>query len=81
MTGKPDGRVEVRPNTLRDQMAPNTFRTASAPRRPDAGQSMARSGGRRRRPMVARPQTPRWVYVALGLLAIVIALYLMQAMP
>jgi hypothetical protein len=80
MTGKPDGRVEVRPNTLRDQMAPNTFRAASAARRPDEGQSMAGGRGRRRRPMVARPQAPRWTYVALGLLAIVIALYLMRGM-
>ncbi len=81
MTGKPNGRVEVRPNTLRDQMAPNTFRAAPAPRRPDAPQTAAGSGGRRRRSMVARTQTPRLVYVGLGLLAIVIALYLMQGMP
>jgi len=81
MTGKPDGRVEVRPNTLRDQMAPNTFRTASAPRRPDGPLAMPGGGGQGRRRMVARPQPPRWAYVALGVLAIVIALYLMQGMP
>jgi hypothetical protein len=81
MTGKPDGRVEVRPNTLRDQMAPNTFRTASAPRRPDGQQTTTGIGRQGRRRTVVRPQTPRWAYVALGVLAIVIALYLMRGMP
>jgi hypothetical protein len=82
MTGKPDGRVEVRPNTLRDQMAPNTFRAASAPRQAGGRQDLNRGGGRMaRRPVVARLQTPRWMYVALGVLAIVIALYLLRGMP
>jgi len=81
MTGKPDGRVEVRPNTLRDQMAPNTFRTAEAPRRPDRRRATTGTGRRGSRPVVALPQTPRWAYVALGVLAIVIALYLMQGIP
>ena len=81
MTGKPNGNVDVRPNTLRDQMAPNTFRASTPPRRPDRSQAQtgAGSGRQRLRPMAA--QTPRWVYVALGALAIVIALFLLQGMP
>ncbi len=82
MTGKPNGPVEVRPNTLRDQMPPNTFRAASAPRQAGGRQDVNRGGGSMaKRPVVARPQVPLWVYVALGVVAVVIALYLLRGMP
>ena len=81
MTGKPTGNLEVRPNTLRDQMAPNTFRAATPPRRPDRSQAPTGPGSGRQRLRPMAVQTPRWVYVALGVVAIVIALFLLQGMP
>ena len=80
MIDKPLGPVEVRPNVLRDQTAPNTLRSQSGVG--SAGQQDLNGAGGKappRRP-VARPRLRPWVYVALAVL-VVIVLYLLGGMP
>lgn len=73
--------VEVRPNTLRDQSAPNTFRT-SGPPASARGQRPAR-GVPRATPVqrLTRPRAPTWVYLVLLGLALFVALYLLSGTP
>jgi hypothetical protein len=81
MTYKPAGPDEVRPNTLQGQSAPNTFRsqTGSGP----FGRQELNSGGGNAGPLIsrARPQIRLLVYLVLGVLAILVALYLLSATP
>jgi hypothetical protein len=81
MTNKQTGPLEVRPNTLRDQSAPNTFRR-KAGSGPVDRQVLNRGGGNAGPPRrVARPGLRPWVYVALAVLVVVIALYVLGGMP
>lgn len=59
MTDKPPGHLEVRPNTLRDQTAPNTFRQKVMPGA--VGRRDFNSGGGNAAPprRIAGPQLPR----------------------
>jgi hypothetical protein len=77
---KPLGPVEVRPNVLRDQTAPNTLRSQSGAG--SAGNQDLNSGGGRAAPRrsLARPQLRPWVFVALAVL-VVFVLYLLGGMP
>ena len=80
MIDKPLGPVEVRPNVLRDQTAPNTLRSQSGAG--SAGNQDLNSGGGRAAPRrsLARPQLRPWVFVALAVL-VVFVLYLLGGMP
>ena len=81
MMDKQAGPVVVRPNTLRDQTAPNTLRSQAGPG--SAGkQGLNRGGGKAapRRPLT-RPQLRIWVYVALAVLVVFVALYLLGGTP
>lgn len=81
MMDKQTGPLEVRPNTLRDQTAPNTLRSQAGPG--SAGQQDLNSGGGRAAPRrsLARPQLRPWVYVALAVLVVVVAFYLLNGTP
>ena len=90
MTYRQTGPVEVRPNTLRDQRPPNTFRTKPGTASPDAaryqnrlriGVGGARSKRTPRPGPVARPGLSRWMYVALALLGFVVVMYLINGAP
>ena len=73
--------VEVRPNILRDQTAPNTLRSQTG--LGSAGKQDLNSGGGKaapRRPL-ARPQLALWVYVALAVLVVFVVLYLLGGTP
>jgi hypothetical protein len=81
MIDKHTGPVEVRPNILRDQTAPNTLRSQAGPG--SAGKQDLNSGGGRaapRRPL-ARTQLPPLVFVALAVLVVFVALYLLGGTP
>ncbi|HXQ96463.1 MAG TPA: hypothetical protein VN800_06020 [Candidatus Acidoferrales bacterium] len=80
MTNQQGGPYEVRPNTLRDQRAPNTFRNqvvAGA----DGGRQQLNSGGGNMGPLrrIPRPQVSIWVYVVAAVLAVVLVLVLLSA--
>jgi len=81
MIDKQSGPLEVQPNTLRDQRAPNTFRSQAGPA--TVGRQDLNSGGGKAAPprRVARPQLRLWVYVALAVLVVVVALYLLNGTP
>ncbi len=82
MTDQQSGPGEVRPNTLRDQRAPNTFRAAPAPGAPGSRQALNRGGGNMA-PLgrVARSQGSLWVYLVVAVLAVLVILYLLQGAP
>ena len=81
MTYKPTGPLEVQPNTLRDQRAPNTFRSDAGPAAV-GGQDLTSGGGNAGAPMrAARAQLRLWVYVALAVLGVVVALGLLSGTP
>ena len=71
------GPIEAQPNILRDQTVPNTLRSQSGAG--SAGTQDLNSGGGRAAPhgARARPQLRLWVYVALAVLAVVVALFLL----
>jgi hypothetical protein len=73
------GPVEAQPNILRDQTVPNTLRSQSGAG--SAGTQDLNSGGGRAAPRrsPARPQVRLLVYVALAVLAVVVALLLLSA--
>jgi len=81
MTDKRAGPLEVRPNTLLDERAPNTFRNEAAPG--TVGRQDRNSGGGKAasRRHMARPHLRMWVYVALAVLAVIVALYLLNGAP
>jgi hypothetical protein len=81
MIDKQTGPVVVRPNILRDQTAPNTLHSQSGAG--SAGKQDLNSGGGKAalcRPL-ARPHLRLWVYVALAVLVVLIALYLLGRTP
>ena len=81
MINKQTGPVVVRPNILRDQTAPNTLRSQFGPG--SGGKQDLNSGGGKaapRRPL-ARPQLRLWVYLALAVLVVFVALYLLTGTP
>ena len=81
MMDKQTGPLEVRPNTLRDQRSPNTFRNQSGPG-PAGGQDLNSGGGKAAPPRrMARPQLRLWVYLALAVLVVFVALYLLSGTP
>jgi hypothetical protein len=71
------GPIEAQPNILRDQTVPNTLRSQSGAG--SAGMQDLNSGGGRAAPhgARARPQLRLWVYVALAVLAVAVALFLL----
>jgi hypothetical protein len=81
VTYKQTGPLEVQPNTLRDQRAPNSFRSQAGPA--TVGRQDLNSGGGNAGPpeRVARPQLRLWVYLALAVLVVVVALYLLNGTP
>lgn len=81
MIDKHIGPVEVRPNILRDQTAPNTLRSQSGAG--FAGKQDLNSGGGKAAPgrPLARPQLRVWVFVALAVLAVFVALSLLNGTP
>jgi hypothetical protein len=81
MIDKHTGPAEVRPNILRDQTVPNTLRSQTGPG--SAGTQDLNSGGGKaapRRPL-ARPPLGAWVYVALAVLVVFVALFLLNGTP
>ena len=79
MTYRPSGSAEVRPNILRDQSIPNTFRSQTGPG--GSGRQDLNSGGGkaapRLRPIRRRP--PVWVYVAVAVVVAYVALLLLSS--
>jgi hypothetical protein len=82
MTNQQGGPYEVRPNTLRDQRAPNTFRN-QAVAGADGGRQQLNSGGGNMAPLrrIPRPQVSIWVYLVAAALAVLVLLYLLQGVP
>ncbi len=80
MTNQQGGPGEVRPNTLRDQRAPNTFRN-QAVAGADGGRQQLNSGGGNMAPLrrIPRPHVSIWVYVLAAALAVVLVLVLLSA--
>ena len=75
MINKQTGPVDVRPNILRDRMAPNTLRSQAGPG--SGGKQDLNSGGGRAAPRRS-PARPRiWLYLALAVLVVFVALYLL----
>jgi hypothetical protein len=81
MINKQTGPLEVRPNILRDQTAPNTLRSQSGAG--SAGKQDLNSGGGKAAPptRMAGPQLRLWVFVALTGLVVFVALYLLSGTP
>ena len=81
MTYRPVGPTEVRPNTLQDQAIPNTFRSKGGPMTVD--QPRINSGGGNAGParLGVRPQLRLWVYLAIGLLVVIVAVFVLNATP
>ena len=79
MTYRPSGSTEVKPNTLRDQRPPNTFRSQAGPGA-EGRQDLNPGGGitapRTRR---ARGRLPLWVYVAVVIVVVYVALMLLSS--
>jgi hypothetical protein len=81
VTYKQTGPLEVRPNSLRNQAVPNTFRNQAGPG-PVGRQDLNSGGGKAAPPKrVARPQLRLWVSVALAVMVVVVALYLLNGPP
>ena len=81
MTDKQTGPIEVRPNTLQGQAAPNTFRSQAGPG--TVGKQDLSSGGGilAQLRLVAWPQLPLRAYLALAVLVVFVALYLLSGTP
>jgi hypothetical protein len=85
MTGRRPGSPEVRPNTLSDERAPNTFRIEGPSGLPPAPRPMAVGGrdqGDANRPPRRRwalPPIRVWVWIALAIAAIFIVLRVLNA--
>ena len=79
MTYRQGGSSEVRPNTLRDQRTPNTFRRQAAPGA--AGGQDLNSGGGTAAPRLrsARRRLPLWVYLAIAVVVVYVALLVLSS--
>jgi len=72
MTSQQTGPTDVRPNTLRDQTVPNTFRSQIGPDPADR-RGLNSGGGREMLPgRRVRPRIPGWVLLTAAVLAILI---------
>ncbi len=81
MTDRQAGPYKVRPNTLLDERAPNTFRTQAAPR-PAGTQDREAGGGNAGSPgLQALPRLRLWVWVALAVLVVIVAVLLLNGAP
>jgi hypothetical protein len=80
MSDQQSGPDEVRPNTLRDQRAPNTFRVTKGPGTPGSRQEL-NAGGGSMGPLgrIARPQVSIRVLVVVAVLALLLVLVLLSA--
>jgi hypothetical protein len=78
MTYQQGGSPEVRPNTLRDQRAPNTFRSQGGP---EGGRQDLNSGGGTAAPRLrsARRRLPLWVYLAVAVVVVCIAMLVLSS--
>ncbi len=79
MTNQQGGPGDVRPNTLRDQRAPNTFRNQAVAGA--GGERDLNAGGGNAGPRRRATRLPLWVYAALVVVAVFVALYLLNALP
>lgn len=79
MTYRQSGSPEVQPNTLRDQRTPNTFRSQAGPE--TAGRQDLNSGGGKAAPRtrVAPRRLPLWVFVAVAVVVVYVALWLLSS--
>jgi len=81
VTYRQTGPLEVQPNTLRDQRVPNTFRSQADPAAA-VRQDLNSGGGVAGPPrLMARPQLRLWVFVALAVLGVIVALSLLSGTP
>jgi hypothetical protein len=80
MMDKQIGPVQAQPNILRDQRVPNTFKGSTAPGSPASTRDL-NSGGGNRAPSrrVPLPAQTLWVYVAVAVVAVLLALFLLFA--
>jgi type VI protein secretion system component VasF len=79
MTYRPSGSTEVKPNTLRDQRAPNTFRSQARPGA-EGRQDLNPGGGiAAPRTRLARGRLPLWVYLAVVIVVVYVALLLLSS--
>ena len=79
MTYSPSVSTEVKPNILRDQRAPNTFRSQAGPGAEgrldlNPGGGIAAPG-----PRLARGRLPIWVYLAVVIVVVYVALMLLSS--
>lgn len=86
MSLKQTGPVEVRPNTLRDQRVPNTFRVSTASGAPAGGPpggSRATTGTAPSAPKraVRLPQIPLWAYLLAVLFVVFVVSFLLNEAP
>jgi hypothetical protein len=73
--------VEVRPNTLQGQSEPNTFRSQTVSGTV-GGQYLNRGGGNAPPPRrLALPEVPLRAFVALAVLLVFVAFYLLSGTP
>lgn len=81
MTDRQTGPVVVRPNTLEGQSEPNTFRSQTGSR--TVGKQYLNSGGGNMAPprRLAVPKVSLQVAVALAVLVIFVAVYLLVGTP
>ena len=77
MTNRPGGPSDVRPNTLRDQRAPNTFRNQAV----EAGGRDLNAGGGNAGPRSRATRLSLWVYLIVAVVAALVALYLLNGLP
>ena len=78
MTNQPGGPGDVRPNTLRDQRAPNTFRNQAVE---GAGGRDLNAGGGNAGPRSRATRLSLWVYLIVAVVAAFVALYLLNRLP
>jgi hypothetical protein len=73
------GGSEVRPNTLRDQRTPNTFRSQTGPGA--AGAQDLNSGGGTAAPRLrsARRRLPLWVYLAIAVVVVCVVVLVLSS--
>lgn len=78
MTNQPGGPGDVRPNTLRDQRAPNTFRNQAVE---GTGGRDLNAGGGNAGPRSRATRLSLWVYLIVAVVAALVALYLLNGLP
>jgi hypothetical protein len=79
MGNQPGGTGDVRPNTLRDQRAPNTFRNQAV--EGAGGGRDLNAGGGNAGPRRRATRLSLWVYLIVAVVAVLVALYLLNGLP